>query len=275
MDRAQLIAEIRAETDAQRARNLLDLLAALDASDQARRRFWSNPLLLAISGGLLSVMTGVILGFVEHRSNVALERERLAHLMVRDAIGPDPTQAADNIQFLFEAGLLGTVGADIARAAELHQPVRRPPRPSGIAGEAGAVPPPEAIVLQRPDIRPPGDDAAAPTPPSVPPSRRAPPPSPTDRVLQISSHTTEAEAQGYVADILGSPNGIWIMQRGAYWAAVLPLGPSTRAADVIDTLPAHARRNEPFIRRLGEACTGLAPAESSGEVPVRECFVDP
>lgn len=143
IERDALIREIVNEPDSGRAKNLLELLNALQESERSRRQFWSNPLLIAISGGLLSILTGVVLGYFEHRTNAALERERLSHDLVRDAISSDPEVSAGNIRFLSEAGLLGDVGATIATAAQVYGP-RRPAAP----GETPPASGPPGLLLQ-------------------------------------------------------------------------------------------------------------------------------
>lgn len=236
IDREKLISEIITENDPARAKNLLELLKSLDERDKARRQFWSNPLMLSIAGGLATLATGVVLNFLEQKSNVALERERLSHQMVRDAITSDPDISARNIQFLAEAGLLGDVGETISFAASSLQP-RRP----GVA------------------------EAIAPTPDSSA--------DPTALLVQVSSHTTELAAQNLIRDMLADEEDVFIMLRTGFYAPVIPVGSYVAGSEVIKSLPDELQKGGPFIRRVAEACADLVEIGSEGPATVRECTV--
>ena len=273
MDRDTLVTAIQRETDPERARLLLDLFKTLEDSERARldeasarREFWRNPVLIAVSGGAVSLLTGVVLSFVEHSNSIRLEREQLALEMLREAVVEDRARTLNNLQFLFDAGLLGEFGEDVVNSAELHQPVAAGPtagRQQGEAARRGVVSPePEASVAM----------------PPPPPSSPAPPAEATEpaavggqRVLQTSAHRDEATAQAFLAENLGDVPGAWIMKRGETWSTVIPLVADARVTRIVAELPDYVRQQGPYIRRLDVDCAGMVPLEGSGPAAVREC----
>ncbi len=122
MDRNSLIAQIQAEQNLERAQTLVELLKAVDDDSRNRRIFWSNPLMLAVAGGVISVLGSIVAGALQHFSEIELERRKAINLLVNDAIASSAEVSIANLNFLAEAGLLGELGANITKAAQTHGP---------------------------------------------------------------------------------------------------------------------------------------------------------
>ncbi|MEM6587586.1 MAG: hypothetical protein AAF641_03995 [Pseudomonadota bacterium] len=122
MDRNSLIAQIQAEQNLERAQTLVELLKAVDDDSRNRRIFWSNPLMLAVAGGVISILGSILAGVIQHLSEIELERRKAINLLVNDAIASSADASITNLTFLAEAGLLGELGPKITKAARTHGP---------------------------------------------------------------------------------------------------------------------------------------------------------
>ena len=240
MDQDKLLEDIIAEKDTERARILVEVYKSRLEEASQRRRFWSNPILISLTGGVASVLFGIWTNHQQHQNALALEREqhnlelavereRAVHQMVRDAIGPDPVTSEGNLRFLSEAGLLGDFGSQIAVAANTYGPRR----------ERAAA---DAI-------------------------------EPAELVMQVGSFSLRRNAERLIADHLAELP-VFILKKRDLYAVLIRIDSFQAGQELIETLPEAILAQQPFMRRISDMCDaiGAAPAADAA-AGVRACLV--
>ena len=148
------------------------------AAARDRRQFgWTSPLVLALWAASLAATGNAWVTYADGAARRGLERSQAEAELVLEAVrAADPGEAARNLRFLLEAGLVADPGRRAALAAWLEAPgqdaFQRPPawRP-GAAVEAGPLPGGEKLIaaqFQAADASPPAAAPAAPAPASAP-----------------------------------------------------------------------------------------------------------
>ena len=94
-----LIAEVRAPTTEGRANST--------QADRGTHQLWSSPLVLAISGAVLALLSNVAVTLINAQESRTLEAMKAEHARILAAIqSPSPNQNAENLSFLLESGLV-------------------------------------------------------------------------------------------------------------------------------------------------------------------------
>ena len=154
MDRTEIEDILASETDVERAKAKIEgLLAAerlkleQERSDREeerlireKRRWYANPLFVAVSVGALTLLGDAIVSSVQGTRDLELQKQRAASDLIRSAFVDDPQQTIQNLEFMIAAQLIEDAEGAIIAAAERFSPretVAATPQPEVVRGVFG------------------------------------------------------------------------------------------------------------------------------------------
>jgi endonuclease YncB( thermonuclease family) len=151
MDRSEIDAFLQSESDPDRGRLRLETLLELerleierekarreeDRHEQERRRWYVNPLFVAVAVGALSLIGDFIVSAVQGRQALSLQQLEASSDLVVSVFSDEAEQSLDNLRFLIGAGLVQDPDGRILAAAERFEPRAqslgdRPPVRAGV-----------------------------------------------------------------------------------------------------------------------------------------------
>ena len=136
MDKREIEEILSAEPDTDRARAKIEALMAAErfSIDRARseqeqerlerekRRWYANPLFVAVSVGVLTLWGDVVLSSIQAKRDRELQQEKAASDLIRSAFVDDPEQTIRNLEFMIAAKLIADDQGAILAAAKQFGP---------------------------------------------------------------------------------------------------------------------------------------------------------
>ncbi|MEO0916063.1 MAG: hypothetical protein AAFY31_03650 [Pseudomonadota bacterium] len=136
MDRAEIEQILSEEDDVERARAKIEALLEAERLqlerdrsdrdderlDREKRRWYANPLFVAVSVGALTLFSDFIVSSLQGRQDLLIQRERAASDLIRSAFVDEPEQTIRNLEFMIAAQLIEDPDKAIINAAEEFGP---------------------------------------------------------------------------------------------------------------------------------------------------------